>query len=139
MEELNTNVIAMWNATNFGVPITVVHSEIMSGSNSFMPSVTMNTSFYGMIHGDGIWAALINGYFTSPPPDPTNWTVSLAGTDTNATLQGTRWDNGQWAATVSGTSTNANVVNFSGQAAGTYTGTTSGTLEGVATGTFEKS
>jgi hypothetical protein len=90
-----------------------------------------------MAGGNGIWAALIsNGVFNSPPAISS--TLNFAGTDTNAVLTWTRWDQNQWEATVSGASANANVGNFNGQAAGTYDGVTSGTFEGVATGTFER-
>jgi hypothetical protein len=143
LNQLDQNIIAMWNAANVDVPITVVHSAVMGGGNSFMSNVTMDMRFYGVAGGNGIWAALLNGYFTSPPPDPANWTVNLTNnTDTyttSATLQGTKWNGGQWEANVvNGTSTNPSVGTFSGQAAGSYTGTSSGTFEGVGTGTYQK-
>jgi hypothetical protein len=127
-EGLDANVIALGEAAN--VPITVAYSSVMSGAGSGITSMIMDTHLYTMAPGiaDGIWAAAISGYYSTPPV--TDWTVTVTSETDSATLTGPAWSGGQWAADVSGTVGGAAIA---GQAAGTYG---DGEFEGGATGTF---
>lgn len=115
------------------IPITVAHSSVMSLSSPVngIQSLTMNTSLYNMPGGmDGIWAAIINGTYSTPPTG--NWNVTVANGADNATLSGPAWSgDGRWIAdNVSGTVGGSAIT---GQAAGTYG---NGSFSGAGTGTF---
>ncbi|MDP3789553.1 MAG: hypothetical protein Q8R48_04040, partial [Candidatus Omnitrophota bacterium] len=128
---LDANVIALGQAAN--IPITVAYSSVMSGSNGSILSVAMDTHLFNMAGGgDGIWAAIINGYYSVAAPPTADWNVTLANGEDNATLSGGAWSNGQWSAGVSGTVDGNSIT---GQAAGAYG---DGTFSGAGTGAFER-
>ena len=119
------------------VPITVAcPSVIMSMTGvSGITSLNMDTHLYNMYntggHADGIWAAIINGTYSTPPTS--NWSIAVENGSDHATLSGPAWSlDGHWVADhVSGTVGGNTLVD--GQAAGTYD---SGTFQGTGTGTF---
>lgn len=128
---LDANVIALGSAAN--IPITVAYSSLLMGANGNLTSVTMDTHLYNIVGGgDGIWAAIINGSYLTPPTD--SWSVTVANGADNATLSGPAWSaEGRWIADhVSGTVGGSTIT---GQAAGTYG---SGVFTGAGTGTFEQ-
>jgi hypothetical protein len=130
---LDQNILALGQAAD--VPITVVYSSVMEmpGASGGITSMSMDTHLYNMgPGGDGIWAAIINGYYTTAPT--TNWSITVQNGADNATLSGPAWSAaaGQWTATsVSGT-VGGNAI--TGQAAGTYG---SKEFHGAGTGTYE--
>ncbi len=105
----------------------------MNGYNSFISSATMNMNLFAMPgSNDGIWAAIINGHYSTPPT--TNWALTLNKGPNNATLSGPAWSNGQWVATSVTGRVNGNNIN--GQAAGSYN-SGNNTFTGAGTGTYQ--
>ena len=106
----------------------------MTGANGPITSIGMDMRLYNTAvaggHGDGIWAAIINGTYSTPPTS--SWSATVANGADNATLSGPAWSDGHWIADhVSGT-VDGNTI--TGQAAGTYD---SNTFTGAGTGIFE--
>jgi hypothetical protein len=91
----------------------------------------MDMRLYGVGVADGIWAAIINGYYSNVT-NPAGWSATVVNGSDSVTLTGTQWDIGQWAADVVGT---AGGNNLTGQAAGTYN-PGDNTFTGAGTGTY---
>lgn len=111
------------------VPITEVYTNLLTGSNSFITTATMDISLYQSDLGR-IWAALIAGQYSGAPADPSAWSLNLNSDSDSVTLSGSQWSSGEWLATVSGT-TGGNTV--TGAAGGTYG---DGNVTGVGAGTW---
>ena len=128
---LTNDIIALGGVD---VPVTVASPSVMmsmTGADSGITALTMNTQLYNMAGGgDGIWAAIINGTYSTAPA--ARWTVTVANGADDATLTGTAWSAGQWAADVSGM-VGGNTIR--GRASGTYG---DGEFQGAGTGTFER-
>jgi hypothetical protein len=130
MGNLNQNIIDLSTAAN--VPVTVAYSSIMTGAGTGgITSATMDMRLYGVGVADGIWAAIINGYYSNVT-NPAGWSATVVNGSDSVTLTGTQWDIGQWAADVVGT---AGGNNLTGQAAGTYN-PGDNTFTGAGTGTY---
>ncbi|MBN2121391.1 MAG: FecR domain-containing protein [Candidatus Omnitrophica bacterium] len=139
------DVVAMGDA---GLPITEVYSSLLVGAGSFNGpgagaiSANMNMDFYAMgASADGIWAAIINGTYSTPISDA--WTLDVSGAFDDggaltATLTGIQWSGGNWQADVSGSTTTG--IELSGIAGGVYTPAAEGqgSFSGSATGTWEQ-
>jgi len=118
------------------IPVTEAYAGILTGSNSFINQATMDISLYQNTNLERIWAALIQGPYSSVPA--TNWSLTFGQEENNSViLTGPGWQDGNWLADVSG-KVGGNTIT-TGQAGGTYTppdANGAGTFTGVGAGTW---
>lgn len=111
------------------MPITEVYSNVLTGSNSFINTATMDISLYQNEFGN-IWAALFGGTYAGDPTGAWSLTLNGTGSGDTVTLNDGTWSGGNWIANVGGTVGGNNVT---GQAGGTYG---DGNFSGVGAGTW---
>lgn len=129
-QDLTADIIALGTAS---LPITEAYPNIiMTGAAGPITLLSMDTHLYCIPDlADGIWAAIINGSYATPPADI--WSVTVQNGNDNATLTGPAWSNNQWVATnVIGTVSGNPIT---GTAAGTYG---DNAFSGTGTGTWER-
>lgn len=133
---LTQNILDLGVAAN--VPVTEAYSTIMTGTGiGGITLATVDMRLYNMNpnplgHGDGIWAAIINGTYSTVPT--TDWSITVGNEVDNAILSGPAWSGGQWTATNVTGIVDGNSID--GQAAGTY-GESTFTFTGAGTGIYE--
>jgi len=146
LAELQTDILGFDfdDLNNFiTVPVTEVYQNDLAGIGAFGAGGGMNGSMDMSFYADaqdfssGLWAAYINGSYTTPTSD--DFILQLQSDTLSATLTGVEWADNEWHAGVEGIGPDG--LEFNGDAGGTYSDinpdTNSGNFEGMGAGTYE--